>query len=248
MLMPTLTTRQMRIGEVEGDPFFYLTKEAFQSKIENNELFEHECIHGNYYGSSKTIFHECLQGGNILMKDIGVEGALNLATILKEHTNVIKVFLATKNKQVLIKRLKGRGEKEIKKRLKRYPYEQAQKKKFDFLILNKNKMQTVALLNEIILNQNKLENVQFTKPVHQLNHKKINALVERYQTENEIRAVVKVCLQNGKIVLQNKEEQFIASLITNKTITKKVIEKNCKKPRNEMEQQHWKTYLNFITK
>ena len=92
VLMPTLTTRAMRAGEVEGNPFYYLTKEEFEDKVKAGELFEHELIHGNFYGSSKIIFNEYLKSGKILMKDIGVEGAINLSRILKPFTNTIRVF------------------------------------------------------------------------------------------------------------------------------------------------------------
>jgi len=242
VLMPTLTTRSMRPGEKEGDPFYFLTKEHFEEKIKNNELFEYENMHGKYVGSSRIIFNDYIKKGAILMKDIGVEGATNLAPLLKEHTNVIRVFLETKNKRVLARRLKGRGEKEIKKRLKRYNYEQTYKHKFDFIVLNKTKDQTVNLLKEIIVNENKLENVLFTKPLHKLNLKKVNKLIKAEKIAQK-RIALKVSLQNGKIVLQNKEEQFIASLLANTALTKKAIEKGGKLPLNENEQQHWQVYL-----
>ncbi|PKK96014.1 MAG: hypothetical protein CVV59_00640 [Tenericutes bacterium HGW-Tenericutes-4] len=245
VLMPTLTTRSMRPGEKEGDPFYFLTKEQFEEKIKNNELFEYENMHGKYVGSSRTIFNDYIKKGAILMKDIGVEGATNLAPLLKEHTNVIRVFLETKNKRVLVRRLKGRGEKEIKKRLKRYNYEQTYKYKFDYIILNKTKEQTVNLLKDIIVSENKLENVLFTKPLHKLNHKKVNKLVEKYKLGASEDAV-KVCLQNGKIILQNKEEQFVASVISNSILTKKIVEKSGKLPLGEIEQEHWRVYLKTI--
>ena len=240
-LMPTLTTRNMRPGEVEGDPFYYLTVDGFMEKINNNELFEYELIHGNYYGSSKIIFEEYLKNGSILMKDIGVEGAINLGKILKEHTNVVKVFLTTKTKRVLIKRLKERGEKEIKKRLKRYPYEQAQKNKFDFIILNKTKEQTVKDLKEIIENENDNKNVLFTKPFNKLNINKIEKLIKKYEIKPS-NIIVRVCLKDGKIIIKNKNEKAVAAIILNLPITKKIVN-NCKNKQDELEQIHYKTYI-----
>lgn len=246
-MMPTLTTRQMRPGETQGNPFYFHSKEEFQEKIKKEELFEHELIHGNYYGSSKVIFNEYISKGNVLMKDIGVEGAVNLSSLLKDYTNTIKVFLTTKNKQVLVKRLKERGEKDIKKRLKRFPYEQAQKRKFDFIILNKTKEQTIQVLNEIIKNNNSVDNVIFTKRIEKLNKKRVKTLAEEYKLGLR-EDVVNVYLKDGKIILLNGEEKFVASLIAGVTLAKKVICKQTKPAKSELDQIKWHEYLNQLEK
>ena len=141
-LMPTFTTREKREGEVEGQPYFYISKEDFQQKIKDNELIEYEFIHNNFYGSSYKVFDEYIKSGKVLIKDIGVEGAQNLSHKMSDHTEMIKVFLAIPHKSDLKKRLQGRGEKQIKLRLKRFDYEQKQKNKFDFIIVNTNLEQT----------------------------------------------------------------------------------------------------------
>ena len=48
---------------------------------------------------------------------------------------IIKIFLTVRHKNELKQRLIGRGEKQVKLRLKRYGYEQKQKNKFDFMRL-----------------------------------------------------------------------------------------------------------------
>jgi guanylate kinase len=245
VLMPTLTTRAMRAGEVEGNPFYYLTKESFEAKIAAGELFEHELIHGNFYGSSKLIFDEYLKNGIVLMKDIGVEGAINLSRILKHYTKTIKVFLTTKTKRELIKRLKERGEKDIKKRLKRFSYEQAQKHKFDFIILNKNKVQTTDILLNIIANENSIDNFVFTKPVNKLNLKKINKLAGLYR-QGIKQDTVKVALKENKIVLLKGHEKLVASLIAGVDICKIVKENKNYKILTQKEQDEWKEYLGQV--
>lgn len=50
-LMQTCTTRPPR--KTDGamhNPYIYVTKEDFENKIKNGELFEHEEIHQNFYG------------------------------------------------------------------------------------------------------------------------------------------------------------------------------------------------------
>ncbi|MGD9901735.1 MAG: guanylate kinase [Spirochaetales bacterium] len=245
VLMPTLTARPMRNGEKQGNPYYFYTKEEFQEKIKNNELLEYELIHGNYYGSSKLIFDDYIKKGKILVKDIGVEGAVNLSRLLKDYTKTIQVFLKTKNKQVLVKRLKERGETEIKKRLKRYKYEQGERYKFDFIILNKTINQTVELLKEILKNENELANYVFTKPVEKLRKKKIKALSEEYSV-GYMPSAIRVALKDGKIYVLKGHEELVASIIAGVTICKEVYEGNKIKTLTESEMAEWKNYLRAI--
>ena len=94
--MPTYTTRQKREHEKEGYPFFFISKEEFQEKIKSGELIEHEFIHTNYYGSSYKIYQDLIDEDIVLIKDIGIEGAQNIAIKLAKITPVIKIFLTTK--------------------------------------------------------------------------------------------------------------------------------------------------------
>jgi guanylate kinase len=247
-LMTTLTTRDMRPGEKDGDVFFFLTKEEFQKKIKAGELFEHELIHGNYYGSSRVIFEEFIKKGKILMKDMGVEGCMNLTHLLKGKTETVTVFLKTKNKKVLKNRLNERGEKQIKHRLKRYPYEQAQRFKFDFIIMNKDKHQTVELLQEIIINKNDIENYVFTRPVSKLNHKKIKNLTDEYKVGFMESGAIKVSLKGDKICILSGHEKFIASIRAGVTICKLIVENKKCKQLEEVDQQEWKTYFKELQK
>ena len=55
-IFPTLTTRPMRPGEREGDPYHYVSKETFCRPIEEGEIYEWQQIHdGNYYGGRACI-------------------------------------------------------------------------------------------------------------------------------------------------------------------------------------------------
>lgn len=44
------TSRPMRKGEEEGNPYFFLTKPAFRNKIYSGEMIEYTTNYGNYYG------------------------------------------------------------------------------------------------------------------------------------------------------------------------------------------------------
>ena len=49
----TTTTRPMRINEVNGRDYFFVSKEEFEQLIKEDKFVEHTIYNGNYYGSSK---------------------------------------------------------------------------------------------------------------------------------------------------------------------------------------------------
>ena len=51
----TFTSREKRNGEIDGEPYFFISKEEFQQKIKNGDFFEHELIHNNFYGVEHRI-------------------------------------------------------------------------------------------------------------------------------------------------------------------------------------------------
>ena len=223
MLMPTYTTREKREGEVEGLPYFYITKEEFQEKIKNNEFIEYEFIHNNYYGSSYKIFDEYLQKGMILTKDIGVEGAQNLSQKMKEHTEMLKVFLSINKKHELKKRLIGRGEKNIKLRLNRYKYEQQQQNKFDFIICNIDLEATTKILKKLITVGE--QDYYFKKDLHKLSPYKVKYYINKL-TSGKILKPVKIAVCDEKVCVLKDEEKLVASFLCKKPVAKMVIYKN----------------------
>ena len=151
VLMPTYTTRDMRPGEREGFPYHYLTKEQFQEKIDSGELYEYEFIHTNFYGSSRVLLAEAAKSGKTIVKDIDVKGALNLGRILKDEMKVVTVFLYA-DKEVLIDRLRGRGDKmeDIEIRLQRYEEEMSYLPQYDYAIENLDLAETVRKVKNIV--------------------------------------------------------------------------------------------------
>ena len=145
-LLPTLTTREMRRNESQGNPYYFVTVEEFMRKKENGELLESEKVHGNYYGASKLVLQET-ETDKILIKDIDVKGALNLKDKLND---VITIFLKPSCFEQLIERLKGRGEDRIEERLTRYNLELELSKNFDHAIVNEEIDDTIEKIIHII--------------------------------------------------------------------------------------------------
>ena len=164
-LMQTCTTRQPR--HTDGDmhnPYIYVTREEFENKIKNGELFEHEEIHQNFYGMLKSSVDEIKKRDNHYIKDIGVLGQINLKRALKNKVEVLSIFL-TAPKEELIKRLKARGDHDIDLRISRMEFELSYAKNYDYVIENINKEKTLKKIEALIKKHEKIEQKKFNKKI-----------------------------------------------------------------------------------
>lgn len=162
-LMQTCTTRQPRhTDEAMHSPYIYVTREDFETKIKNGELFEHEEIHQNLYGVLNASLEEIAMQENHYIKDIGVLGQINLKRALKDKVEVVSIFL-TAPKEELIKRLKARGDHDIDLRISRMEFELSYTKNYDYVIENINLDKTLKKIETLIKKHEKIEQKRFKK-------------------------------------------------------------------------------------
>lgn len=158
--LPSFTSRNPREGEEEGVQYHFITKEQFKEKIKNNEFYEYDLHHENYYGTSRKLLNEKIQSGKIIVKDIEVNGTENLVKLLKEDTKIVTIFLKV-DKDELRRRLENRGdnlsEEEMQIRLGRLEYEESKIKLYDYVIKNDDLEKTVEIIMSIIKNEKRLE-------------------------------------------------------------------------------------------
>lgn len=103
----SITTRQPRPGEVNGETRQFVSIAEFQGMIANNELFEHEFTHHNYYGTSKKTITDAFTKKYDLVFDIDIRGALNLKRNYPKNTVI--VFIVPLSSKILIERIRNRG-------------------------------------------------------------------------------------------------------------------------------------------
>ena len=144
------TTRQPRDGEIDGKDYFFLTKEIFEQKINNDEFYEYANVHGNYYGTLKEVVESNLNKGLNVILEIDVQGAL----IAKEKKkDAILVFFRTRDMETLENRLRNRktdSEEVIQLRLKNAAKELEYEPKYDYTIINDDiEMSCQELINII---------------------------------------------------------------------------------------------------
>ena len=152
-LMTTMTTREMREGESQGKPYIFVTKPEFEGMIERGEMLEYAEVHGNYYGTNRKILEEKEALGKVLIKDIDVEGTINLMKLLPD---VVSIYLKPVSKEQLRERLLGRGETQIDLRLKRYEYEEEMSVHYNYVLINDKIEDTLEKIYEIMKKHNAL--------------------------------------------------------------------------------------------
>ena len=143
------TTRAPRTGEIHGREYFFLSKEEFIRRIDENDFLEYDEHFGNYYGTPKSFVREMLKEKHVIL-EIDVVGALNAKKAFPES---ILVMIAPPSVEELKRRLTGRGtetDKEIENRLERLSYELSQKDKYDYVVVNEDLERAIAEVSNII--------------------------------------------------------------------------------------------------
>lgn len=132
----TYTTRPMRRGEVEGNPYHYVTVEKFQELLKQNFFVEHAEVHGKHYG---TPFDQIEQGwvkGLCVIMDIDVQGA---DTFRRKYPESKSIFIIPPSIDELRKRVVKRDGKvpaDLEIRMQNAEKEISRRNEFDYQIVN----------------------------------------------------------------------------------------------------------------
>ncbi|MBE6798696.1 MAG: guanylate kinase [Ruminococcaceae bacterium] len=143
-------TRDMREGEVNGEKYNFITREEFESMIENKQLLEYNVYCGNYYGTPKAPVEKAIAEGKEILIEIDVNGA---EEVRKNCTDYFSVFIMPPSFEVLRERLVGRGTDKmevIEKRLEEAKAEMARANEFDYIVVNDDLMTAVQNFKTII--------------------------------------------------------------------------------------------------
>ena len=101
----TMTTRPLRDGEIDGKDYHFLTRDGFDSLLNNGDFLEHAKVYDNYYGVPKEEIYKPLSENIDVFLKIDVQGA---ATIKRLLPNTICIFIAPNSSEDLITRLNQR--------------------------------------------------------------------------------------------------------------------------------------------
>lgn len=153
------TTRSPRVGEVEGESYYFLDKDEFLKKIDNEEFLEYAKVYGNYYGTlKKEVLKEIEDGKNIIL-EIDIQGALE---VKKNYPSGVFIFILPPSINELKSRIEGRGTDSKETILKRMDcvYDELNYAfQYDYVVLNDDINLAVEKVKNII-NAEKLRSIR----------------------------------------------------------------------------------------
>ncbi len=131
------TTREPRVGEIDGVDYFFVSKENFEEDIKAGNFLEYAQVHGNYYGTSLKPVRIALEEGKLVIFDIDVQGHRLVRAKMNDITT--SAFITPPTLKALEERLRARctdDESVIIGRIENAKHEIEAVGEYDFMIIN----------------------------------------------------------------------------------------------------------------
>jgi guanylate kinase len=157
----TCTTRERREGEVEGQTYYYVSKDEFQRMVDEDELIEWAEVHGNCYGVPQRSVFERINAGLDVVCVIDVQGAIRIRRIFPAATLVFIKPPEGRENEILAERIRMRSlvaQAELETRLNTASWEMTQTHLYDYEVVNDNLEQAAKELCEVISKERQLRN------------------------------------------------------------------------------------------
>lgn len=129
-------TRSMRVGEVEGEKYNFISREKFEDMLSKDMFLEHNVYVGNYYGTPRKPVEDAINNGKDIFVEVDVNGAKQVKSKIKD---AISIFILPPSLEVLKQRLSGRGTEDaeiVEKRISAATYEIECAKNYDYVVVN----------------------------------------------------------------------------------------------------------------
>lgn len=144
------TTRQPRLGEVDGVNYYFVAHEQFRKMAEQDQLLEWAEVYGNCYGTPRKYVEEQLRQGKDVVLEIDIQGALQ---VKEKFSRGVFVFLLPPSVDELASRIWKRGTDApdvIKRRLSAVSEEFQQISNYEYVVVNDSVEQAVEKIKAII--------------------------------------------------------------------------------------------------
>ena len=149
----SVTTREPRKNEINGEDYIFVTKNDFNLKIESNEFLEYATVFNNKYGTLISSTNLLLNKKFDVLFDIDWQGTQQLS---QNNDNILTIFILPTNKQEIEKRLRERESKNsentdiIKERMSKFEDELSHWKEYDYVVTNDNFDKCISEIIDII--------------------------------------------------------------------------------------------------
>ena len=132
----SMTTRLPREGEENGREYFFVSKEIFEEKVQQDGLVEYACYCDNYYGTPREYVESQMAMGKDVLLEIEIQGALK---VKEKFPEALLLFVMPPSAKELENRLTGRGTESADvgaKRLCRAVVEAQGIENYDYIVIN----------------------------------------------------------------------------------------------------------------
>ena len=156
----SMTTRAPRAGEVEGESYYFVTREDFLSRMAKGELLEHSNHFENYYGTAyipkfptPALIHpvsQAMSSGKDVILEIDVNGAF---AVKEKMPDSVLIMIAPPSLSDLRDRLKGRNTETaevIEERIGRAKFELGKAHRYDYVVINDDIEEATIAVETII--------------------------------------------------------------------------------------------------
>ena len=149
----SMTSREPRSNDIPNETYFFVSKDEFEKKIENNEFLEYAQYNQNYYGTPKDKIMDKINDGIDVILEIEIQGALKVKEIMPD---TIFIFILPPSMKELKERLVKRGTESKEKILSRFQraYQEINEvTKYNYVVINDELEKAVEKVNAILLSE-----------------------------------------------------------------------------------------------
>ena len=149
-LSVSATSRAPRTNDIEGETYYFYSKEEFENKIKEGYFLEYAEYAGNYYGTPKKIIEEKLNEGIDVILEIEIQGAMQIKNLIPES---IFIFIMPPTWEELKRRLVGRNTDSKEKIIERFKiaYKEINEvSKYNYVVVNDEVNNAVRKIQAII--------------------------------------------------------------------------------------------------
>ena len=149
----SMTSRKPRSNDIEDVTYYFVSKDEFIEKINNNYFLEYAEYNGNYYGTPIEKINDKLNKGKDVILEIEIQGALQIKQLISD---AIFIFVLPPSMKELKKRLVNRNTESIDviiDRFKKAYNEINEVTKYNYVVINDELDETVKKINAILVSE-----------------------------------------------------------------------------------------------
>ena len=148
------TSREPRGKEVDGEDYYFVSREEFEEKIKEDYFLEYAKVrYGEYFGTPKKEIQELIDSGKDVILEIDVQGA---EQIKKKFPETILIFIMAPSMEEVKRRIKARGfenNEQIIDRFKTAYREINEVSKYNYIVINDDIDMAVKKVESIIISE-----------------------------------------------------------------------------------------------